>query len=144
MAKSTEKKLQGERPENPYANKPKLEKSDFGGKEFAIGTIANVEWVNMTPADEMDDGGEGDWKLVLTYKEYPGKQHVVNKTGYRNLVTHLPPAKRDQEWVGLRIPLMVKQTTDPRDGSDIERVWVAINTKWDAIMAKDKPATSRK
>ena len=125
------------RPENPYGNKPKLEPEDLGGKAAAIATIATAEWVNMAPADQAEEGA-ADHKCVFTYEEFPGKQHVLNKTSYKVLSAKLPKCEHESEWIGSRVPLVVANTTDVRTGEPVEKVWIASLKKWDAIMVKDK------
>ncbi len=126
----------------PYGNKPKLEVDDFGGKPAYIATIATLDWVNMAPGEEAEKGVV-DRKCVLTYREFPGKQHVLNKTSYKSLVQHLPKVRDAEgyagdEWVGSRVALVVATTNDPSTRQQVEKVWVASSAKWDAIMAKSK------
>ena len=137
MARTTEQKLQ--RPEKPYGNRAKLEPDDLDGKAQAIVTIATAEWVNMAPAEEAEDG-KADHKLVLTYEEFPGKQHVLNKTSYRVLAAKLPKCDHESAWVGQRVPIIVANTTDVRTGEPVAKVWIAPLKKYDAIMAKDTKA----
>lgn len=127
---------------NPYGNKPKVEPDDFGGKTAYIATIASLEWVNMAPGEEAEKGAE-EPKCVLTYKEFPGKQHILNKTSYKSLVANLPKIRdkdgwAGDEWVGQRVPLVIVTTNDPRSHQSVEKVWVASLANWDAIMAKAK------
>jgi len=137
MARTKEVAGKLKRPEHTYGTKPKLEPEDLGGKAAAIATIATADWVNMAPADQAEEGVE-DHKLVFTYEEFPGKQHVLNKTSYKVLRTKLPACEHESEWIGARVPLVVANTTDVRTGGPVEKVWVASLKKWDGIMAKDK------
>jgi len=134
----TEKKSRG----NPYGNKPKLEPEDFGGKNAYRATIATLEWVNMATAEDAELGND-DYKCVVTYEEFPGKQHILNKTSYKALVAKLPKVKdpdgfAGDEWVGARVALKVATTNDPRTGESVEKVWVASAKNWDAILGVKK------
>ena len=142
MARKAESSSEAKFKGSPYGNMPKVEPDDFGGKNAYIATIASIEWVNMAPGEEAEQGAE-DPKCVLTYKEFPGKQHILNKTSYKSLLTNLPKVKdkdgwAGDEWVGQRVPLVIVTTNDPRTHQSVEKVWVASLANWDTIMAKGR------
>ncbi len=139
MASSKQQK--SSRPDNPYGNRPRLEPDDFQGKNAYIAVIETAEWVNVAKAEEAEQG-VADYKLVLTYDKFPGRQHVINKTGFKSLSAKLPAIEKGENeaerWVGEAVALVIANTNNPRTGEPREVVWVASPKQWDQIMSKTR------
>lgn len=128
-------KVEGDRPANPYPGgekKPKVDLADIKDRP-TIATIEALRWANFSKDGEEDDA----YKLVVIFAEWPGKEHVLNKTQYKQLVSVF--GENEESWIGKRVPLKPESVRDPSAGKQVRKVWVATpQEEWDAIMARSK------
>ena len=83
---------------------------------------------------------QGQKRMMLHYKELPGKTHFLNATGVKALVEHL--GDDDDHWVGLRVPVVKARTDNPQTGEPMTVVWIATadDALWNRAGSKARPA----
>lgn len=104
----------------------KLGPDDVDGKVAPL-TCATAERKNFAP------NGQGEeYKIVLTFEEFPEKELVVNATSYKTLVAKL--GDDEDAWVGKTIVLA--PTTTTYGGKSYEKLHVASPERWDKTMVQ--------
>lgn len=123
-----------------YGYADKLNPEHTGGKA-AVLTIESIAIRNFA------QGGRGaDWKMILTYKEFPGVEHPINRTSWRTLSEELgkwEPGEKDfgnvvvnHPWKGKLIVVAPTTRNNPSTGEAVEKLDIAPPTAWKRVMAQ--------
>lgn len=117
-----------------YAEKLSPEHTD--GKP-AVVRIATVAIRNFAK----NGAPKPDWKYVVTYREFDGIEHPLNKTSYKTLSEQLGKYEPDDKdfgnmipnhpWIGKYVALAPTTRTNPQDGTAVEKLDVAPLKAWE-------------
>jgi hypothetical protein len=123
------------------ANKPsygemrdKLTCDDVNGKPAPL-TIEAAELRDLAPAGSRRE----DNKIILTFREFPGKEYIANATSYKTLCMKL--GDDFNRWAGKVI--VMAPTTNTFDGKAYEKLHVAAPERWDKVMQTVERATTK-
>lgn len=116
-------------PEKPsYGEmRDKLTPDDVKGKPAPL-TIDSAELRDLAP----EGSRRADKKIILTFKEFPGKEYISNATSYKTLTQKLGD---DYTRWGGKVVVMAP-TTNTFNGQSFEKLHVASPDRWDKVMAE--------
>lgn len=114
-------------PERPsYGEmREKLTPDDVGGKPAPM-TIDKAELRDLAP----EGSRRADKKIILTFKEFPGKEYIANSGSYKTLCQKL--GDDYSRWSG-KVVVMAPTTTTFNNQS-FEKLHVASPERWDKVM----------
>lgn len=125
-----------------YGYAEKLSPDHTDGKP-AILTIASIAIRNFA------QGGKGeDWKMVITYEEFPSIEHPINRTSWKTLSDKLgkwEPGDKDfgnvvanHPWLGKQVVVAPTTRNNPTTGEAVEKLDIAAPARWDKLMSGKK------
>lgn len=124
-----------------YAEKLSVDHTD--GKA-AVLTIETVAVRNFAP----QASGRKDWKLVLTYVEFPGVEHAINRTSWKTLSSKLPKWEPTDDqygkqidnhpWIGQQVAVAPTTRDNPQTKEAVEKLDIAAPSRWDKMMESVK------
>lgn len=103
----------------------KITPDDVQGKPAPL-TIDSAELRDLAPIGSR----RADNKIVITFKEFPGKEYICNATSYKTLVQKY--GENYERWKGQVI--VMAPTTNTFEGRAYEKLHVAPPERWDKVM----------
>lgn len=126
------------------ANLDKLVPASFRGSKSAVLTVADAVIVDARRGEDPRTGKPRyEPAVVLRFNEFPNRIYWLNTIGVNIVADQY--GDEEQEWVGKKIPLIVKENVrNPSRGGTDDMIWVANADEWDNLFAQDEQARAKK